>query len=65
MNQPVRTARAWPITPWRVIAIAAFIAAVICGFVLLAGHLTPDQIKTWAAAGIIASGIGGLLLIVP
>lgn len=66
MNQPApsgprRSLAAMSLT--RLIAIAAAIACLICGIVLLAGHLTPDQIKTWAAAGLIAAGVAlGLII---
>ncbi len=60
MNQPVVPAQARGFV--RLIAVVAAITAVVCGAVLAFATVADPQ--SWVAAGIVASGVGLLLLLI-
>ena len=51
--------------PVRLLAVAAVIACLVCGFVVAFSTLNASSFKDWVAAGIIAAGVAlGCLIIV-
>lgn len=44
-------------SPIRLIAVAATIATLLAGFMILFAKLSPNSMKDWIATGLIAAGV--------